>query len=592
MKARWRSVATVASGLLLVSALSPLLAQEGDGDKAGVSVRIRPSGPVLVDTAIGIEGMAPLDGAGPVAITVKLPDGRLAPLSVNPAANGDYSARFGDTARAGVYGVSVSSPGGKLVGSARFEIVVMDEVEVLEIAVAKALEESKAIDRVLDDTLRDLDAQLPKLPDNPAREELKTRLDEIKAERQRTRSNSAAIKEVLEPIRAFAASDPAFKPLLRLPAQALDDWTRRSADERQRIVNQLDASRRANVTCEQLERVVEGFKFAAALAKALVEPLSLITDPFKELVKNVAQKLAIPALTRLNLAPDKLRGLLDKLAQQKESLETAVGKAYGHAESKKKSQNGLLEKLGNAAAWLAGKVFDRYCERFSGAFDGEMFAEFFAQKGGEKWWEYSIRYKGQLDLRYAKNEMAGAATRVNGEFTGQAVKFTLDEDAIRVGWPKLMASARLFKRTVLPLPWLLGAPLPDEPRGVEIDGKAAAVLVKPYSFMVPVEGELVDDVLTLRFKAATSDYTANARVVYVIVSPLSLVPAATAFELPYKDAGFFFLRVSNGEPVKLKVRRGAKAMSVSDTISNDKGNAIAKGRYQLKLDLCNPAGAC
>jgi len=400
------------------------------------------------------------------------------------------------------------------------------------------------------------------------------------------------VKEVLEPIRQFAASDPALKPLLRLPAQALDDWTKRSADERQRIVNQLSASRRANVTCEQLERVIEGFKFAGALVKALVEPLSLITDPMKELAKNVAQKIATPALQKLNLAPEKMRGLLEKLADKKESLENAVGKAYGHAESKKKSQQGLLEKLSNAAAWLAGKVFDRYCERFSGPFDGQMFAEFFAQQSGEKWWEYTMRLKGQLDLRYAKSGMAGAATEVNGEFTGQAVDFTLKEDAIRIGWPKLMASARLFKRAALPLPWLFGTPMPEDPRGVEIEGKAAAVLVKPYSFMVPVKGELVDDVLSLRFGSATNDFTASARVVYVIVSPLSLVPVATAFELPYKDAGFFFLRVGKGEAVKLKVKRGTKAMSVSETIEADKGVAVAKGRYSLKLDLCNPAGAC
>jgi hypothetical protein len=583
----------------LISALVALAlplhaAAEGEASDAKASVRVLPARPIEPGATVTIEGIAPLDAKGAVAVRVQPPN--RAPqirLDVNPSANGDYSVRFTGTTLPGTYGVGVASPGGKAVGSARFEVVVMEDVEVLEIAVAKALDEADAVEDVLEDIVDDLDAQVPKLPDNPAKEELKTRLDEIKTALAKARGgHRQAMQEVLEPIRQFAATDPALKPLLRLPAQALDDWTRRSAAERQRIASQLDASRRANVTCEQLERVIEGFKFAAAFAKALVEPLALITDPMKELAKNVAQKVVTPALQRLNLAPEKMRGLLEKLAEKKESLETAVGKAYGHAESKKKSQQGLLEKLGNAAAWLAGKVFDRYCERFSGPFDGTMFAEFFAQQGGEKWWEYSIRLKGQLDLRYAKSDVAGAATRVNGEFTGQAVDFTLKEDAIRVGWPKLTASARMFKRAALPVPWLLGTPMPDDPRGVEIEGKAAAVLVKPYSFMVPVQGELVDDVLTLRFKAATHDYTANARVVYVIVSPLSLVPVATAFELPYKDAGFFFLRVSNGEAVKLKVRRGAKAMSASETVRNAKGNGVAKGRYQLKLDLCNPAGAC
>lgn len=583
-----------ALALLLTALWLPMAAlAEGEASDAKSSVRVLPARPIEPGAAVIIDGIAPLDAKGAVAVRIQPPNS--APqikLDVNPSSNGDYSVTFKGTSSPGTYGVGVSSPGGKAVGSERFEVVVMEDVDVLDIAVAKALDEARAIEVVLQDIETDLEAQLPMLPDNPAKEELKQRLDEIKTELRRLKETPAAVKEVLEPIRQFAASDPALKPLLRLPAQALEDWTKRSADERQRIVNQLSASRRANVTCEQLERVIEGFKFAGALAKALVEPLALITDPLKELAKNVAQKVATPVLQKLHLAPEKLRGLLEKLAEKKDSLENAVGKAYGHAESKKKSQQGLLEKLSNAAAWLSGKVFDRYCERFSGPFDGQMFAEFFAQQSGEKWWEYTMRLKGQLDLRYAKSGMAGAATEVNGEFTGQAVDFTLKEDAIRIGWPKLMASAKLFKRAALPVPWLFGTPLPEDPRGVEIDGKAAAVLVKPYSFMVPVKGELVDDVLSLRFGSATNDFTASARVVYVIVSPLSLVPVATAFELPYKDAGFFFLRVGKGEAVRLKVKRGAKAMSVSETIEAEKGVAVAKGRYSLRLDLCNPAGAC
>ena len=578
--------------LLLTALCMPTAFAEGESSDAKSSVRVLPARPIETGAAVTIEGLAPLDAQGAVAVRIQPPNGAAqVKLDVNPSSNGDYSVSFKGTSSPGTYGVGVSSPGGKAVGSAKFEVVVMEDVDVLEIAVAKALDEAEAIEDVLDDIENDLEAQVPKLPDNPAKEELKARLDEIKTELRRAKNSHAAVKQVLEPIRQFAASDPALKPLLRLPAAALEDWTKRSADERQRIVNQLGVSRRANVTCEQLERVIESFKLAGALAKALIEPLSLITDPLKELAKNVAQKVATPALQKVHLAPEKMRGLLEKLAEKKESFETAVGKAYGHAESTKKSQQGLLEKLSNAAAWLAGKVFDRFCERFSGPFDGQMSAEFFA-KNGDKWWEYTMRLKGQLDLRYAKSGMAGAATEVNGEFTGQAVDFTMKEDAIRVGWPKLVASAQLFKRAALPMPWLFGTPLPDDPRGVEIEGKAAAVLVKPYSFMVPVKGTLVDDVLSLRFENASHDFTANARVVYVIVSPLSLVPVATAFELPYKDAGFFFLRVGKGEAVKLKVKRGAKAMSVSETLKADKGNAIAQGRYSLKLALCNPAGAC
>jgi hypothetical protein len=138
----------------------------------------------------------------------------------------------------------------------------------------------------------------------------------------------------------------------------------------------------------------------------------------------------------------------------------------------------------------------------------------------------------------------------------------------------------------------MGAPVGSEEKPIDVEGKAAATFVKPYTFFVPVEGEIVNNVLTLRVKPATSDYTAVARVVYVIVSPLSLVPVATAFELPYKEAGFFFTRVSDGGPMRFQVVKQANALKVDGAAKNAKGNAIAKGRYDLSLQLCNPEGSC
>ncbi len=575
--------------------LAPAFAAEEDGSSAGASVRVIPSRPVEPGTVITIQGVAPLDAKGAVAVRIQPPNNTTQiKLDVNPSANGDYSVNFSGTTAPGSYGVGVASPLGKAIGKGRFEVVVMEDVDVLEIAVAKALEEAEATAKVMDDIERDLDAQTAKLPDNPAKEELKQRLAELKPQLQKARLTAADLKQTLDPIRAFADSDADLKPLLRVSANALDDWTKRSADERQRISNQLTASRAANITCESLERVIEGFKFAGALAKALAEPLSVILDPLKDLMTNLAFRAATPALNRLRLAPTKLNSLLEKLEKKQESFQTAVGKALGHVESKKKSQNDLLGKLSNAAAWLAGKVFDQYCERFSGPFDGNMKAQFFSKTNHDKWWEFGIQFKGQLDLRYAKDGggVAGAATAVSGEFTGQAVHFSFWENAVRIAFPTITRGATMYHRSVIPQPWLFGAPMPDEPREVEIEGKAGAAMVKPYGFMVPVQGEIVDDVLTLRFQSATQDYTANARVVYVILSPLTFAPIVTGFELPFKDANFFFLRASKGDAVKLKVKRGAKSMSATETFTNTSGNSIAKADFTLKLNLCNPVGKC
>lgn len=579
-------------GALLLLVGNAAFAQGESGSNAAVSVRVSPAGPLLTGTVVTIDGMSPLDAKAPVALRVQTPDGKSLALAANANSSGDYSLNFTSTEAPGRYRVEARSPGGTASGRAEFEVVIYDEVEVLEDSVSKAKKEAQALGQAIDSIAADIDAQIGKLPDNPAKDELKGRWQELQPQLKKAVHDFGEIDAVLAPIRRFAGSDPILKPLLRLPAQQLDDWTKRSAAERQRITQQLAASRRANVTCESLERVVEGFRFAAALVGMITEPFSLVTEPLKEMAKNVGGQVADGVLKRLGLKPEKQGALSAHLSKLKGKFEAAVGESNLAAAKSIKSADTLIGKLGEVAAWLAGKAFDRYCERFSGPFDGQMHAEFFAQSSGEKWWEYDIRFKGQLDLRYAKGSVAGAATAVNGEFTGQAVNFTLKEDAIRIGWPKLMASARLFKRSIIPKPWIFGAPLPNEDRPVEIEGKAAAAMVKPYGFMVPVQGELVDNQLSLRFLPATQDYTANARVVYVIVSPLSLVPAATAFELPYKDAGFFFLRVSGGEAVKLKVQRNGKSLSVKETVKRDQGVAVAKGQYQLKLELCNPAGAC
>ncbi|MET0293111.1 MAG: hypothetical protein ABW136_12190 [Steroidobacteraceae bacterium] len=569
----------------------PCFAQDSSEGRAGVSVQVRPGGPILAGSQIRIEGLAPVDGRGPVTLGVKLPDGRSQPLSVNPAANGDYSIGFSNTDAAGRYEIQARSPAGSSTGRGSFEVVIYDEVEVIDRALNAARQEAAAITKALDDIARDIDGQIPKLPASPAKDELKTRWETIRPLLRAAVRDLGEIDAVVAPLREFSNADPGLKPLLRLPAEALEDWTRRSAAERKRIVAQLDASRRSNVTCEQLERVIESFRVAATLIDLMLDPFKVIVDPLKDLAKNLGTQVGDGILQRLHLKSDRQSVLKSNLMRLKSRFEQKVGESNLAAAKSIKGADTLLGKLSEGAAWLAGKAFDAYCERFSGPFDGDMRAEFFAQSG-EKWWDYRIQLRGQLELRYAKGTVSGAATRVNGEFTGQAVNFTLWEDAIRIGFPKLMASARLFKRSVVPKPWLAGAPLPNEDKPVEIEGKGAAVMVKPYGFSVPVQGELVDDVLTLRFQAATHDYEANARVVYVVVSPLSLVPVVTAFELPYKEAGFFFLRVSGGQPVKLKVSRGAKAMHAGDVIETKKGNGRANGSYKLKLDLCNPAGKC
>ncbi|KQW44828.1 MULTISPECIES: hypothetical protein [unclassified Roseateles] len=560
---------------LCLAAAAPIWAQ-GDAAPAGqvgISVRATPQ-QAAPGATFTLDGVVPLDGKGKLRLTITPPAGRPPTvLEVPPAANGDWRAQFGSTQVPGDYRVDATSPGGQLKGVGRFTVLETDFADDFEQATGRARAEAQAAVKAVDGIVADVDAQIARLPDNPARDALKAKWAELKPKLQRVVRDLGDIDALVTPLKAAVAGEREAAPALAPATRALNDWTTRSRAERERILRQLSASRREGATCENLERVIEGFKWAMALSNLL--------DGFNGVMISAAKELVEGALLR-TLKPH----MQGKLAGYQRALEAT-------AKLRQESNGNLVGWLSEAVAWMGTQQFDKFCSRFSGRFDGLMHAEFFARVGGEKWWSYDMQLRGQLELRYAKSPLGdGQSVAVRGEFVGQAVRFTLAEDAIRVGWPKLTAGARLYKRALLPMPILPNIAPPEEGKPIEIDGKASAAMVQPYGFFVPVEGEIVDNVLTLRVQAATSDFDAKARVVYVIVSPLSLVPVATAFELPYKDAGFFFLRAAGGQPMRFKVEKSAKALRIVGEVDEHKGAGVAKGRYQLKFNLCNPAGAC
>lgn len=563
---------------LCLVAAAPAWAQ-GDSATAapagtvGISIRATPPQAAPGNT-FTLDGVVPLDAKGKMRLTITPPAGRPPTvLEVPPAANGDWSAQFATTQVPGDYRVDASSPGGRLKGVGRFTVLETDFADDFEQATGQAKAEAQAAVQAVQGIAADVDAQIARLPDNPARDALKAKWAELKPKLERSVRDLGDIDALVTPLKAAVGGDREAAPALQPTTRALNDWTTRSRAERERILRQLSASRREGATCENLERVIEGFKWAMALSNLLDGARGAMVSAAKELVEGALLRTLKPHLQ-------------GKLAGYQRALEAT-------AKLRQETNGNVVGWLSEAVAWMGTQQFDKFCSRFSGRFDGVMHADFFARQGGDKWWSYDMQLRGQFELRYAKSPLGeGQSVAVRGEFVGQAVRFTLEEDAIRVGWPKLTSGARLFKRALMPMPILPNIAPPQEGKPIEIDGKASAAMVQPYGFFVPVEGEIVDNVLTLRVQAATSDFNAKARVVYVVVSPLSLVPVATAFELPYKDAGFFFLRASGGQPMRFKVEKTAKALRIAGEVDEQKGTGVAKGRYQLKFNLCNPAGAC
>ncbi len=585
--------------LMFLIALAPVAyAQEEGEGKPAVSVRFQPATAIEPAMTITIDGVSPLDGPGDVTLRIVKPGGNAQTLKVKPAANGDYSANFIGTDEVGSYAVEAVSPGGKMRGKGSFEVALQEPLDDLE----DAHEEAEKLAGVIEDVVADLDTQLEKLPDSPARDEVKAKWAETKPKMQTAAKDLRDTRSLTAPFTDAVKNNPKLKPALKPLARELANWQTKSVAERERILGELARSRRDSVTCEAIERIVEGFNFASALFNLAGGPAAAVKAVVFDYLASKGAALASKISAKHGFSVNESSKIALAVGEAKLKGIFQLEKVSLRAATKEAVQSNIAGLASDLASFIAARAFARYCERLAGQFSGGMLADFIA-KDGRPWWSYTIEFEGRLDLRYAKGMTNGKAVVVKGDFLGQATKFTLWEDALRIGWPGLTSGAVLYKRAVLPQPQimnLLTGQLTNpngslkEEKPIEVEGKAAAVFVKPYSFFVPVEGEIVDGVLTLRRQPATVDYTATARVVYVVVSPLSamLGPQFTTFELPYKSGGFFIERAFGDSGIRVAVTKTPKGFVVDETFKREKGNGVANGTYKLKLKLCNPEGSC
>jgi hypothetical protein len=571
-------------------------AQDGS-DRPAVSVRVLPAGAVEPGSKVTIEGVAPIDGAGDVTLRITRPGGETINERVLPSTNGDYSLAFSATDAAGTYRIAATSPGGGMRGSGTFEVAVQEPLDDIDEAHAEADRVAAAIDEVIGD----LDGSIALLPESPERDRFIARWAEAKPQLQQAKKELADTRKLTQPFTDAVRADPTLKPALKPIARALENWQTRSVAERARILAELAQSRRDGVTCEKLERISEGFNFASALFNLAGGPFAAVKAVAGDYLASAASALAGRLSANFGFAAGEATKIAAAVGDARAKNVFELEKFSVRAAAKDAVRGNAAGLLSDLYSFLASSQFSKYCERLAGRFTGGMHAEFIAN--GITWWAYTIEFEGRVDLRYAKGTIYGQAAAIKGDILGQATKFTFKEDAIRGLFPTLVKGAVMYKRTVLPQPQvmnLLTGQLTEasgqlrEEKPIEIEGKAAAVFVKPYSFFVPVEGEIVDGVLSLRRQPATRDYEAVARVVYVIVSPLaaSLGPQLTSFELPYKGGGFFIERAFGDDGIRAAVRKTPKGLMVDDSFRHEKGTNAAKGSYRLSLKLCNPEGSC
>ena len=331
------------------------------------------------------------------------------------------------------------------------------------------------------------------------------------------------------------------------------------------------ASRAKGATCERIDQINESINFLSFL-------LNLIGDPFKAIPEKLRD--AAMGFTKDFDAAHVSGALSDDPGKQflfSETIKTSTSFCEG--------PSGWLKATVGLAVDVAGfctqQVFAKYCEKYEGPFTASLHAEF--DRGGSLWWKYDTQLDGTLTLRYAKTMVAAQAVHVQGEFRGSGTRFTCWENALPVLYPDLMkdTAARKFHRIILP----------DALPQPEFEGKMAATLV-PTAFFIPVEGDIVDNRLTLRLKPATVDFNENlaAHVINVVFSPMLLVPKIVAFDLPYKQAHFILMRATSEKPLEIPVTidRAKKIAVVSQDYQRTVNPSGAKANYKLSLKACNP----
>ncbi len=566
-------------GLVLLAfagAAAPASAQPSQdaGESPAVLVQVRPA-VVPPGATVTITGSAYATDPNSYNATVSPPAGGAEPLRIALQSNGGYQGEFRNTRQTGTYTVRIAVKGAKIPGTAQFTVVQPAAYQAsvaqdFEGDIDKAAELGKAID-----------AAFAKIPDSPAKRQFQDKLQAF----------DRLVSDVVKERSILGDSLKSFDQLRSTMPRTIGELDRRLVKLKSDTQSQEDAvhkdidaelskSGKDNVICEQIEIVNEGINLMSALFNFVGGPASAVMGFAGDAVAAKGGGLAQESTASM-LGGDVVQELIKESPVAEKTFTEAVRGAR-YVNFKRLTTLDAHKIFTDLSGFIAQGVFEMYCQKFEGPFKATMDARF---SGGDElrlWWVYRSEIEGTLTLRYAK-ETSGTAVQVNGEFMGQATKLKMTyEDAIMVLLPNMAKTGSTIKKFVVDpvtLPYALRP---------EFEGKIVAHNVTPYSFKVPVTGQLVDGKLSLQLGSAIADYTANTRVVYLMYGPLLAFPVISGASFPYKDAHFILLRAMNGENVDFTVTTDKKKMMFTRDFENERNTMTTKGTYSLHIKACNP----
>jgi len=479
--------------------------------------------------------------------------------------NGIYEVAYKETSEPGTYTVSALAADGRGTAKTSFRIVnaaavKADAKDVFEKATEAAVEIVQAARQKVD-----------ALPPSPAKDDIVRDLGEIDQKVKALHRDSTGAGEAVSEIIELDDKLPNQNDKLINDRDQLTASLQKGRDLVYRSQAELRALKQGQTTCDNLEVVVEGFKWISVLLNfAAAGPAAIAGNFGQDIAGYLAGKGASAA------GADE-----DPQFAASEGAKNAGNIASAIKNSKKATAfegvvSDSIGTINDVAGQMAEDTMRLYCEQFVGPMKAHMKAQFFNDEG-VKWWEYEFDLVGRVTVHYPKDPI-GSNIPVKGRVEGYGYNFKVWENALTVLYPSLM-SGTFQKRIVIP-PFELGKNPPNVAPNVIPDNKGPKLneaianfnaeyiegsvfgAALPNSFFFEVTGTADKDKLTLNVGASRTDMDPKARVIAIGLPTLSLEPFVQFYELPYKNAHFVFERASGVYEIPLKtvgkVIRGEK----------------------------------
>lgn len=515
--------------------------------------------------------------------------------------NGRFEAEFTPKVE-GRHTVEATDASKAHKGEAAFEVVTIElELKCYEIPAEEAEEAAVGLIKNVCDVANALVEGLVTLPDSPAKEEFERQLKAFNEHRAEVLACDEApnwawsFRQMRELNRAVPALEPTFAPV----KQGLREWNKQAEQAAAIAPKILAPLTHDNLVCDTLDTLINGLKYIEFAIGLLTKPADLVKDWAVENLPPKLLQLAASSVAKNSVVKDTIETGWKNIVGYKPTFEKGRVKIGVSGDEK---LNANLKLGASLTTFASSRIFELYCQSFSGPVTARMDAEFYSPNGSI-WWRYTIEIKGKLVLRYPA-DAKGKRIRLTGEFMGNATKFESWDNAIPVLFPE-MAMGTVF-RTMRFEPIAAGALFqknfgaagqdadtpdfnPVSSTLIESGGAITQSVMTPAFFNVPVAAELSDDKLTLQLQKPIEDFDdLRVKVVQVMLPVLSMWPEVIDYALPYKGAQFMLLRAMGDEPAVFTVEKTKDEMKFTRAFQRTKSNAEAGGTYTLSVTACNP----